>query len=299
MERTVLLATVLFVVVGSHSGSAQVRIPSARPHRAGDIVIEPATLTPPGGSPVHYELGTLYVPENRSDPNSRLIGVGFARFRSLQPSSAPPIFRLPGGPGDSFLALLKQTSRRLAVDLKDLEPYRRVSDVILIDQRGFSERGELLTFKYRTRDLPMDQPDNLARETAADVELTRRIVAEYAGRGVDLRGYTIKECADDANDLRQALGYKQIALVGASFGSQWSFALMRRHPAVVARALLSGVEPLDYGYDMPSHVFAAMQRIWSMAEKDPQWRAYLPPGGLRTAVDSVFRRFERARSEST
>jgi len=29
---------------------------------------------------------------------------------------------------------------------------------------------------------------------------------------------------------------------------------MRRHQDVITRALLSGVEPLDYGYDMPSHV---------------------------------------------
>jgi pimeloyl-ACP methyl ester carboxylesterase len=293
MNRAALLATIALAVGMSRSGSAQVRPSSTSPHRAGDIVLEAATLTT-GGVTVHFEIGTLYVPENRSDSNSRIIGVGLARFRSLQPSSAPPIFRLPGGPGDSYLLLLKQNSRRLAVDLKDLEPYRRVSDVVVMDQRGFSERGDVLTFKYRTRDLPLDQPDDLARETAADMAITRRIVGEYATKGVDLRGYTITECADDVNDLRKALGYQQVILVGASFGSQWSFAVMRRHPEVVARALLSGVEPLDYGYDMPSHVFAAMQRIWGVAEKDAQWQRYLPSGGLAAAVDSVFRRLESA-----
>jgi hypothetical protein len=47
--------------------------------KAGEIVVEQATLTLPAGN-VEYELGTLYVPENRSDPKSRLIGVGFVRF---------------------------------------------------------------------------------------------------------------------------------------------------------------------------------------------------------------------------
>lgn len=68
---------------------------------------------------------------------------------------------------------------------------------------------------------------------------------------------------------------------------------MRRHPDIVARALLSGVEPLDYGYDMPSHVLAAMQRMWWEAEKDPQLRPYLPPGGVMAAAREVLRRLER------
>ena len=69
---------------------------------------------------------------------------------------------------------------------------------------------------------------------------------------------------------------------------------MRLHPETIARALLSGVEPLDYGYDMPSHIFAAIQRVWNVAEKDPRWHAYLPPGGLAAAMEAVYRRFERA-----
>jgi pimeloyl-ACP methyl ester carboxylesterase len=293
LSGRVVVATGFFLAFLANTGSSQTVSSSAGSHRAGNLVIEPATLTPPGGRPVHFEIGTLYVPENRADPQSRVIGVGFARFKSLHRSTAPPIFRLPGGPGDSYLRLLKQGSRRLAVDLKDLEPYRQVSDVIVVDQRGFSERGDVLTYKYRTTEWPLDEPDHLARETAADLALASQIVAEYGGRGVDLRGYTIEECADDVDALRQALGYKQIILVGASFGSQWSFAVMRRHPGSIARALLSGVEPLDGGFDVPSEVLAAMHRIWNGAEKSPQWRAYLPEGGFLAAVDSVVRRFER------
>src|SRR5258706_11724215 len=69
---------------------------------------------------------------------------------------------------------------------------------------------------------------------------------------------------------------------------------MCRHPEIVARALLWGVEPLDFGYDMPSHVLAAIQRIWWEAEKDPQLKQYLPTGGLMAAAREVLRRLERA-----
>jgi pimeloyl-ACP methyl ester carboxylesterase len=117
----------------------------------------------------------------------------------------------------------------------------------------------------------------------------------YSGTGVDLSGYTILQCADDVDDLRRALGYAQISLVGQSFGSQLSFAIMRRHPGIVQRALLSGVEPLNNGYDMPSHVLAALQRMAWEIDQDPAFRADLPEGGLMAAVRKIF---ERLRTQS-
>ena len=261
--------------------------------KAGEVVFEPASLSTPETGEVKFELGTLYVPENRADPKSRLIGVGFARFKALQPSDTPPTFHLPGGPGDSLLRGLKQDNKQIARWLQLINLYRRVGDMVMVDQRGNSERGEILRLKFRTPDFPLDQPASIARTTAAFVEGAKLVVAEYEKKGIDLRGYTVKECADDVNDLRSALGYERISLVGTSFGSQWSFAVMRRHPNVIARALLSGVEPLDYGYDMPSHVFAAVQRMWFEAEKDPRLQPYLPPGGMMTAMREVFRRLDR------
>jgi pimeloyl-ACP methyl ester carboxylesterase len=261
--------------------------------KAGEVFIEPVALTTPETGTIIIEMGTLYAPENRDDPKSRIIGVGFARLRALEQTGAPPTFHLPGGPGGSFLRGLKQSNRQLARGLKYIEAYRKVSDVILVDQRGNSERGEVLMYKYRTRQQPLDEPGSLARSRAGFVEMARAASSEFAGKGIDLRGYNVKECADDVNDIRRALAYDRITLVGTSFGSQWSFAIMRRHPDVVARALLSGVEPLDYGYDMPSHVFAAMQRMWWEAEKDPRWKPYLPPGGVAAAVREVLRRFDK------
>jgi pimeloyl-ACP methyl ester carboxylesterase len=264
--------------------------------KAGEIFFEPASVTTPETGVINFQLGTLFVPENRADPKSRIIGVGFARIRALQPTGAPPTFHLPGGPGFSFLSVLKQGAYPDVQGrwLKIIALYRRVSDVIFVDQRGYSERGDRLMFSYRIPEEPLDQPASLARSTSVFADLARAAVAEYAGKGIDLRGYSVKELADDVNDLRHALGYDRITLVGTSFGSQWSFAVMRRHPNIVMRALLSGVEPLDCGYDMPSHVFAAVQRMWWEAEKDPRLQPYLPPGGLAAAAREVLRRLERA-----
>ena len=43
------------------------------------------------------------MPENRTAKKSRVIGVGFARFKATKPAkSVPPIFLLPGGPGGTL-----------------------------------------------------------------------------------------------------------------------------------------------------------------------------------------------------
>ncbi len=261
--------------------------------KAGDVVIEPASIELPNdGGKIEYEVGTLHVPENRAEPKSRIIGVGFARFKAAERGDTPPMFMLPGGPGGSYLSDLKPGSLHKSGLLKMVAEQRSFGDVVLVDQRGHSERGDVLTFKHRSASLPFDEPVTIERSTSAFAETARAAVAEFATRGIDLRGYTVKECADDVNDLRKALGYQQISLVGGSFGSQWSFAVMRRHPDIVARALLTGVEPIDHGYDMPSHVMAAVQRMWREAEEDPGLKPHLPPGGLMAAAREVLRRLE-------
>jgi pimeloyl-ACP methyl ester carboxylesterase len=237
----------------------------------------------------------LYVPENRAEAGSRVIGVGFARFKARKKTGASPTFHLPGGPGNSYISGLRPGENERRFDMAG--PFADVSDVVFVDQRGFSERGGVLKADYKKPALPLDQPGSLARSTEVFAEMARAVVADYGKRKVDLRGYTVLECADDVNDLRQALGYEQITLVGQSFGSQWSFALMRRHPQIVARALLSGVEPLDNGYDMRSHVWASIQRAWWEAEQDPRLKPYLPGGGLTAATRQVLERLRKSPAE--
>ncbi len=275
------------------AGPASQAQPPEPPRKAGDVVIESASVKSANSDPVEFELGTLYVPENRAEPKSRLIGVGFARFKSEPKSEVPPIFLLPGGPGNSYLNGLQPGNPSSSL-VQEILRYRAIADVILVDQRGFSARGDVLKHRYRRPDEPLDQPASIERSTRAFTDMARAAVETFEKKGMDLRGYTVIACADDVNDLRAALGYDRITLAGISFGSQWSFAVMRRHPARVARALLAGVEPLDCGYDMPSHIMAAVHRMWREAEKDERLQPYLPPGGLAAAARDVLRRLERA-----
>jgi pimeloyl-ACP methyl ester carboxylesterase len=281
-DKTSFLSVLVFALTMVARQAHAVEAPSAR--KAGDVVMEARTAKTPEGETVHYELGTLFVPENRAAPHSRLIGVGFARLRAKHPTGGPPVFLLPGGPGLSSLSNFTDSDagsqRRLAAFI---QYYQNVGDLVVVDQRGFSPSGDVLEFSHPER--PLDRSSSLATDAADLVKRAQEAVAAHPDK--DLAGYTLVQCAADVNDLRRALGYDQIILTGQSFGSQWSFAVMRLHPEIVARAQLSAVEPLNDGYDMPSHVFAALQRIAWDADRDPGLAPYLPKDGVMGALRAV------------
>lgn len=252
--------------------------------KAGDIVSSEQTWHAPDGKQVRYEIGTLYVPEHRGVAGSRIIGVGFARIRSTHVTAdTPPVFWLPGGPGLSVLGDFEGTSESAQGRVAMWARFTDVADVVVIEQRGFSVRGDML--RATTRSLPLDQAETPAAKV--DKYAALALAAQSAYPSMDLAGYTIAACADDVDDLRKGLGYARVSLFGGSFGSQWSMAVMRLHPEIVARAVLSGVEPLDNGFDMPSHVYAALQRIAYVADRDPALAPWMPKGGLMAAARAV------------
>lgn len=281
--------TILHFIPSSLAQEVDPAAPETVPPKAGDVRIKTYQYKTRGGKTGEYEVGTFYVRENRSEEDSRIISIGFSRFRAKNEATSPPIFILPGGPGSSYQED-DPTNPQLRKTPFYITGLWGRSDVITVDQRGASSRGEVLRGYFNG--LPQ-KPDSGIKHKIEDSRLFAKSVAKkYSTTKTDLRGYTVLECVDDVNELRQALGYEIISLCGGSFGSQWSFGIMKNYPEIVARALLSGVEPLDHGYDMPSHTFAALERIWRVINKDPRFQPYLPPGGMKEAAESVIKRLE-------
>jgi len=257
--------------------------------QVGDLKTETLSYKAIQGETIEYQTGTFYVKENRKNPNSRVIGIGFSRFPSTN-SKAPPIFFLPGGPGSSFLESVPPQIHSSGGPLLAEELLGRC-DLVFVDQRGFSKRGSMLDDRaFEQGDV---RPDATLEDRVVEFKrFSREVVERYSKTDVDLRGYSVLECVEDVNELRQLLGYEKITLRGQSFGSQWSFGIMKKYPNTVERALLTGIEPLNNAYDMPSCVFNAVQRIWKSIDEDPRFKPYLPPDGMKAAAESVIKRLE-------
>lgn len=257
-----------------------------------EVLLTPDVLSMEGEPALEVERGLLFVPENRADPASRTIAVHFLRFRSLVPASSgresrrPPVFLMPGGPGSEY-----DFSDRW--DREALKHLRKTRDVVYISQRGNPRAPGLVPAltMFGAR-LPLDQPNSTRFGRDTQRAALKASIEEWTRRGVDLRGYDIMNVVDDVHDLRAALGYDKVVLRGCSFGSQWGLAYMKRWPETVDRALLSGVEPLDYTFDDPKAVWASIVRLAQQAEADSTFSKHVPSSGLIAALQRTMRRLE-------
>ena len=72
----------------------------------------------------------------------------------------------------------------------------------------------------------------------------------YQAAGVDLTKYNTPENAADIEDLRLALGYEQLNLVGGSYGTRLALEAMRFRPATIRSAVLDLLAPPPYNFQV-------------------------------------------------
>lgn len=242
------------------------------------------------------EQGFIVVPENRSKANSREITVHYFRFKSKSDSKRPPVFVLPGGPGEPY------TEERLEGSLPEdqrfglmteIAEYLKDRDVVLVNQRGNQRAPGLLSrgFVMFAEPAKMDAPFDFAAASERLTAGAKKSLEKWEAMGMDLSGYDILNLVDDINDLRESLGYRKICLRGSSFGSQSSLAFIRRYPANVDRAIIHGVEPVSYGYDDPTGIWEVYRRLDKMASE--QEDLDLEEGELLTAIQTLIQRLEK------
>src|SRR5688572_13695205 len=131
--RIVALAVIALVVLGLAylrfgSESDSVSVPAGA--KAGDLILERCDYATEDGAH-EADCGTLVVPENRADPQSRLIALPVTRIRARSANPGVPIFRLQGGPGVTNMAF---------------EPASRFADkhdVVLVGFRGVDGSSKL------------------------------------------------------------------------------------------------------------------------------------------------------------
>lgn len=283
--RQLVLSFAAIAVVAT-SGCTQVE------KRKVDIFIAPAIFDLGNGQFDFVEQGYLFVPENRDRADSEIIGVHFMRFRTTSKEPATPIFMLAGGPGSSWIPSLTEGTNGIGdpakgdfeITLQMLSDLRSVSDVVVIDQRGAGLSIPQLDCPNNQQLAPVDAPFSATQMEASFKQYVRDCKQAWAAQGRDVDGYHALQLADDIDDLRRSLGYEKISLYAGSFGSEWGFVTLHRHPAIVERVAFRGLEGINNTYDMPTEVLTSVRTILAQAERDSDLAPYVPDGGFLEAV---------------
>lgn len=225
------------------------------------------------------DLSYLRVPEDRSDPKSRMIELAYVRLRSTAARPGPPIVYLAGGPGGS--GIQASQGPRSTV----FQALREFGDVIAFDQRGTGRSRPSLACT-ETWDFDPAQLRTYDSMLALARLRYQSCAARLTQEGVRLTAYTTEASADDLNDLRRALGAEKITLWGISYGTHLALAALKRHEDRIAGLILAGVEGPDHTLKLPSNLDASLRAVDAAAQQEG-----LPPLSprLRAARDGLRR----------
>jgi pimeloyl-ACP methyl ester carboxylesterase len=252
LTRTRIVALVLIGLI--FLGLAYIKVASAdeaisvpKGAMAGDLILHPCTYSTEDGG-YAADCGTLVVPENRADPQSRLIAVPVTRIHARSESPAEPIFRLQGGPGISNMEF-SMASR-----------FAEHHDVVVVGYRGVE--GSVRLDCREVESAVAHSPDPLAEKSLnAYVDGFRACAARLEREGVDVAGYGLPQQVEDLEAVRKALGYDRIDLLSESVGTRTAMIYAWRHPDSIHRSVMISVNP-------PGHF------VWDGKTTDEQIQRY-------------------------
>jgi pimeloyl-ACP methyl ester carboxylesterase len=227
--------------------------------------------------------GNLRVPINREDPKSAAIDLNVAVVPALnRRSNAAPLFLLAGGPGQSavqsYVALAGAFAR-----------INRDHAIVLVDQRG--------TGKSSPQNCPY--PEDW-QEPDDPLPAVRQATAECLKKlGPNVRFYTTSIAVRDLDDVRRALGYGQIDLYAASYGTRVAELYMRRYPEAVHAVILDGVTyPAQaIGVETPQDGERSLNMILARCRESPDCAAAYPE--LQQDFDNLLQKFGPQRVKVT
>jgi pimeloyl-ACP methyl ester carboxylesterase len=263
-----IIGAMLFglMYIGSASGDAAVSVPQGA--HAGQLTMHPCTYTTEKGA-YRADCGTLVVPENRADSQSRLIALPVTRILARSSHPLAPIFHLNGGPGETNMAFPQAS--RLAAD----------HDVVMVGYRGVDGSSvlncpEVTAALEHSKDF--DTKASLSAYSQAFTTCSKRLERS----GVDLAGYTMEEQAADIDAARVALGYQRIDLLSDSAGTRLAMIYSWMYPKNVAHSVMVGVNPPGNFIYSGSEIDQGIEHYSALCAKQPSCRAQT--GNLAASV---------------
>jgi len=236
MKRTLwivgtTMAIISSLLMASCGGTEEVPITVPAGAQAGDLVdLEPCTYE---AGDVEYaaDCGTLVVPENRSEPTSRLIALPVTRIHASGDNPMEPIFWLAGGPGSTNMGF------------SHLDGLIENHDIVLVGYRGV-DGSSVLDCPEVKRAAKGLGDDLLSEESIVNIGNAFALCLErLQGEGIDLDGYTIPEVIEDNEAARKGLGFERVNLLSGSYGTRVAQIYSWMYPDSIFRSVMISVNP--------------------------------------------------------
>lgn len=225
MKRNATLAVLCFSVLSV--------LPSAAGRAADRSAVPRLTLGPctDPSLPKDARCGTYEVFENRAAKKGRKISLRVVVLPALGPERLPDaVVYFSGGPGESSVQDGVFMSKPLA-------PLRQRRDFLLVDSRGTGGSASLNCPEMQGIQGVQGFLDSFVPADKV------RACRERLRKTADLSQYTTDNAVDDVDEVRAALGYPQVNVMGGSYGTRSVLVYLRRHPDRVRTAILDGVVP--------------------------------------------------------
>ena len=243
--------------------------------KAGDVILDRCDYGTEDGS-YAADCGTLVVPENRADPQSRLIALPVTRIRARSGNRGEPIFRLQGGPGITNM------------EFGEANRFAAKRDVVLVGYRGMD--GSSVLDCPEVESALKRSTDLLGQKSFRERGRAFRACAErLSDEGVDLAGYSLPQRVDDLEAARKALGYGRINLLSESLGTRIAMIYSWRYPRSIERSVMIGVNPPGHFVWDGKTTDEQIDRYAALCVKDPGCRRRTPDlaASLRLAFENV------------
>lgn len=269
MNKTII-SLVILACLGMSCGP----LPAAADVPAG-IDLQNCPLPFGGDQQISARCGTLTVSENPAEPSGRQIALNIVVIPAIKRTPAPdPLFLLAGGPGQSAV-------ESFPVLLPAFFNVHQSRDIVLVDQRGTGKSNPLRC---------LTEVD----ETLDEAAWLEKLKSCPATLNADLRFYTTEIAMADLDAVCAALGYEQINLYGASYGTRAALTYLRMYPERVRSVILDAVvDPsflllLDAARDGQS----ALDQFFTRCQADAACKGAYP--NLKDEFDQLLARLAQA-----
>lgn len=189
---------------------------------------------------VDVRCGYIFVPSKRDTPTGHMLrlAVTVLKSRSNELNEVANI-HLQGGPGSSSQSFFD------SMDSKLFQALTSQFDTIIFGQRGTAE-SQALFCPWNNQEAHAGRVEllelaNMEDEVETYVQENLACRDKLIAQGFDLEVYNTAEIAADVNDIRRALGYEELNLIGSSYGSYLAERVVRDYPRIVRAGVLEAV----------------------------------------------------------